>query len=874
MPTQVTVWLRNSGDELKRTLTVDAVNKQSVPVALVLENTDQLPKSDSNWVWILDAGMAPKPDALEVLLSGAKDSQNIGQVGALHLDEKNLRRVTKLGLKFSRFGLPLNLASGQYDQSQFENLNDEFAVGFAGSIVRSDLLEELLTTSLPVENLTEDFEVSIRVRRKGFRVVSVAGAKIVGPQDPKANVRKTAIHLRMAHSPLFIALGYWLLLPILTIMRLGIRLAQKQPALLWQELVTGFWAFFSLPKRISSRRGNYKHSLREFRELRASWSETRRIKNAEFDAEESEIKLSQFKLGLHEDDSQRTKNFFESGGVWFALMLLLLNWQHLPVSEAITSDSLIQVSDDWFEIFLRTGASWQPLGEGFFGPSDPFNWVLLALTSLTFWAPNLSIVLLFWVAPALAFISARKAFTLLTGKAWQSNTLALVYSLLPPLTGSLQEGELATVIVAVTSPLLVYSVAKAAGLGRRGSARSDAKTWVWVGLSGLLLAVVASCSPAIAALALVALGVVAFTKLKRFGYLFWIPLPTAAIFLPTVWYLIAKQSLPLALLANPSLATSAKPFELQSNFEIQNPFTWSLAALLLMAILALTVKRWVISLSIALFGLLIFVLFIFTAGLSYPSTALAGLSGIGRSFNSGRDLAILLGFTLLVLVVHFLSGLRKKSSNLVFALPVVAVIISLATMSALAVNKVNHTSTSVAPLLLQKQAKLDADLKLLVLNENLEQLNVLWLPVSGLHLEDVNNAYRFSRPKIQSEFVDALAKLAVSGGDAEISPIVKAHIGFILVANAPSQANLVAALESSPRLENAGTTPYGLLWRVKEVTASNSGNQSLSPWSLTKSIQLTALLSFALLAIPTRARRSVATESVIFVDQSDGDQNA
>jgi hypothetical protein len=82
---------------------------------------------------------------------------------------------------------------------------------------------------------------------------------------------------------------------------------------------------------------------------------------------------------------------------------------------------------------------------------------------------------------------------------------------------------------------------------------------------------------------------------------------------------------------------------------------------------------------------------------------------------------------------------------------------------------------------------------------------------------------------------------------------------------------LVAALESSEVLEGAGLTPFGELWRVIGISASDLPKTDHNPWSITKLVQLATLLGFALLAIPARARTKRPTDSVIFIDQSESE---
>jgi hypothetical protein len=95
----------------------------------------------------------------------------------------------------------------------------------------------------------------------------------------------------------------------------------------------------------------------------------------------------------------------------------------------------------------------------------------------------------------------------------------------------------------------------------------------------------------------------------------------------------------------------------------------------------------------------------------------------------------------------------------------------------------------------------------------------------------------------------------------------------------PDQKSAIAAqlgisLDSVKELEAVGATDSGRLWRVRSPNQEllNAGLSQRSPWSVTKVIQLSVLLGFVLLAIPsTNQRRRVSGDSQIFVEA--GDEN-
>lgn len=910
MATQVTALLvvHNEGASALRALAaiesqtrkpdrVVIVDSSDVKVALPIASIEVSPKtklgqivatglretepSSEHWLWLVHDDSEPHATALAELMVATENSDSIAQVGPMQLVADRPREILQLGLTLSKYGELINPIKGQRDQSQHDSVNDVLAVSTSSMLVRTDAYELVGGLHDNIATLAADVDLSMRLRRHGFRVVTAPRAKVThgaltisGSRgrawlggNVKTALRKATIQLRITHDPLFLAFFYWLALPVVTVYRIFWRIAQKRPSFIWSELRAGTWGFITIFKRLASRKNAGKLSAKTLKPLRASWQEVSRHNRQALEAEESAQSLAAFERGDHElAISEKSKNFTRSNGWSVSLILLLLSWQQLPVMSAVTGASALPVSQDWLAIFARAGASWQPIGQGFVAPSDPFNWVILSITALTFWAPNLSLVFLLWMARALAFASAWRALSLLTVKAWQRNLGAIVYALLPAFTASIMAGEYPAVVATILTPWLVFAVARAAGLGRSGSARSDARTWSWVGLAGLLLAAVGAAAPELVVLALVGLGLVAFTRIRRLGYLFWIPLPLAAIYLPLALNNIISLGQPLALFAEPAIPSDNGSIANGLEISLSNWATLGVAAIALLAVFALLAKRWVVSLAIAFFALIAFALNLFVSQLRFPE-------GV---FNSGHSLAAVIGLSVIALAVHFAAMLRAKVS---LALVLVLFASAIAPLAWLGVTEPNRTVASdgsVVPLLLQKQAEQGTDLQLLVINQGKDNYSVQWLPIGGVHLEDSNLAYRFAETDTaKNATYQGLAQVVgdlVSANGAADGQVLKGNqIGYVMVPKGEENAGVVAALEASPLLESAGLTPFGELWRVIGISASDAPKTDHTPWSITKLVQLATLLGFALLAIPSRGRTKQASDSEIFIDQSESE---
>ena len=876
MPTKVVVWLpdgANSSSEAA--LTEAAISRQTFGVSRIVHDPMDVECDENTWLWVLLPGSEPMPDSLAELLSAVAGSTSVGQVGPMQLSQNNPKLITQLGLSLSPMGAPVSLVTSQLDQSQHSAVTEVMSVGLGGSIIRTDLLEQIGLPNLKLPGISTDLDYSIRIRRHAFRVLTAPKSKVLVPTVTNSDDRRAAIQLRIAHSSLLVALLYWLALPVLTVFRLLVRLSQKRPGLLVMELLAGLWGFLTIPARLAGRPRKTKQSLRSLKSLRATWTQTSGYKRHESDLDESHQRLVAFTRGEHENSGITSKSFADSGGYWFVVSLIAVSWALLPQSEALTGGSLLPMSGSWFDLFARAGASWQPIGQGFIGPSDPFNWVLLLIGSVTFWSPNFAVVMLMFMARGLAFITAWKALSLFTAKAWQRNFGAAVYALLPAFTTSLTGGELSAIVTTVLVPWLAFSIARAAGLGRSGKAASDARTWSWVGLSGVLLALVAAASPAVGILAMTALAVAAFTRIRRFGYLFWIPLPMGAIYLPLVWYEIHQ---PLGLLASPSVGEVGGSNALTVLMDGGNPLHWSLALLGLLALLGVASRRWGVALALAGFGLLVYAMLVFTNSLEFPADVISAGAGLDRVHNSGRDVAAVLGLVVIALAVHGLSQVTKKPITFLVFASMLIVTAPLAFAAASATPIVEPSKGSVVPLLLEKQAQQGTALQLLKITKTAKDLRVQWMPISGIRLEDANLAYRFSMKSISDndqyqKLAQAIGDLGAANGAANMDALIDNNVGYILMEQTSDNADLAAALEASPNLEGAGLTPFGELWRVKGIDSTDAPKTTHSPWSATKVVQLISLLAFLLLAVPTRARRKRADDSAIFIDQSESELN-
>ena len=838
--------------------TLRAVTGSSVAEVLEKANVEPNPNT---WVWLNFVNATPEPDALEELLGVAELSPTVGVVGPKQVSPANPRVITQLGMTLTPLGNAFSPVSGQLDQSQHDSLRDVLAVGIEGMLIRGDVLSAAGGWSEDAPEFAADIDFCIRVRMAGFKVavapearVTYAGRAAELGSKTKVELRKAAVHLRLRFSPIPLALGYWLLLLPISIVRVFYRLAQKRPDRIWSELRGAFWGFFTIIARLRSRSVapvSAAVPLKAMKSLRASWEQVRTDSRSRTDADEERHNLAAFERGDFEQVVVQ-KSFSEASGWLFMFLLLAASWASFPAGLAPSGGAVIPLSERWSDLFAHTGASWQTIGLGFAAPSDPFNWVLLLLGSATFWAPTISIAILFFAAKALAFAGAWRAIGLVTSKVWVKTTLGIGYALTPGLTLAVSEGRVASVVAAITLPWLVLSIARAAGFGRRGSARSDRQTWSWVAASGLSFAVFGVSAPSMIPLVLFVLAIAAFTKIRRFGYLFWIPLPLAALFAPYAYYQATHASTILGALADPGVphADSKTPLI----------FAAGLAAIALTATLA---KRWLLALVLALTSAVLIVSAWFVTQVSFGEVA-------------GSPLAIYsaAGLALSVLAALTLDGIEKKLLVRLSAAGVLlAVVAPLGYQSVTTSNAWTSAEARVVPWLLETQAKTTA--RMVEITPTANGYDMEWLPVRGAHLDDQNSAYRLNiashvaaRTEYQS-VAQVIANLASSNGVDDSAVLANLSIGYVLVpANDSARvAELATALDSSSMLESAGVTEFGRLWRVVGAETAPLTDKN-AYWSITKTVQLVVLAGFLALAIPTR-RAGKRQDSEIFLEETE-----
>ena len=844
------------------------------------------------WLWLLHDDSAPEPTALAELIAAVELSPSVAIAGPKLVRWQQPRIISQLGLTLTPGNAPFSPISEQFDQGQHDDIDDVMAVGTAAALIKLEVFEQLGGFDAAAPALAADIDFSVRARLAGHRVIVAPKAKVQHAElslrgerprrwlgaAPKTALRRAAIHLRFSYGKAPWLPLYWLLLPLIGLLRAVMQVARKRPELIWAEISSAIWGFFTVARRLSSRRNvaNIRHlNMRELKTLRATRAAVSAYRRADREREEAIDNLNAFDRGDADVLTGRvSRGFVATGGLWWMLALAAASYQWWPRDIAATAKGVLPLSATWWDVFTRAGASYQPIGLGFFAPSDPYAWVLTGLSGLTFWAPSLSIAILLFLVKPLAFIGAWKLAAQITDSTWVRVVAGLGFAFWPALQQAQLDGRLSALVASLAMPWLIIALLRVTQLGR--ATKSSEQSWTWVATAGLLLAIVGASSPNLVPLILIGLALLVLIRLKRIGYLLWVGLPLAAIFGPTALYYLVALEHPMAIFADPGLALPSEsvPF-------LSLPGLLVSAAIALVALFALLRKRIALAISGWAFALIALASAYLVSALKFPAVGV-GQASLETVNGSPSALLIVVGLALVSLVAAAIEGIQAKNARRVIAAISVALVVIPGLVLAIPSKpSVHFTDGRVVPSIVAAEAEQGSQLKLMVLTPSTDsaghkRLAAELVAGDGVHLDDISLAYRFSISTLSNDKYSKVAQLVADLVSANGTPLTKRlqeqHIGYVLVPNgtAPELADLGVALDSVSELETVGATDFGRLWRVREPKQPDH-TEPTSPWSITKGVQVIILLGFALMALPSRTSRRRGSQE-IFIESGEDAQ--
>jgi GT2 family glycosyltransferase len=860
---------------------------KSLQARLISAAIDALPygfaQDEESWIWLLTEDSVPEATALAELAHTIEAAPSAALVGPKLVRLDSPRIIEQMGLTLTRDWRMFSSVSAEFDQSQHDETEDVLAVATTGALINASRYLSVLGLRQNLSALAADYDLAMRMRLAGFRVLLAPLSKVaVGAKTKNILLssrstiqqRKAQIELLSIYQPAPVAFLLGFFAPLIAILQSIWLLLVKRPERIWPTLRSGIWWFFTLPAQLSHRSAitrDQRRGTAKLGVLFASREDINRSYRSKVEAV-TDTSGSSNETGI---------SLIGSGGLWVMALVAVLSWRFWPTNVAVVGGSTLPLSGDFGAVFSHTAASWQALGLGLAAPSDPFNWVLLAFAACTYWAPTVSLTIFFFLAKSLAWAGAWQALKLATSRKSLVFLGATVYAFWPALTQAQTQGQIGSLVALVLLPYFVFGLAKVLRIGSTTN-----QTWTWVGVSALLAAAISASSPGLTPLLALVILLLAIYRFKRVGYLMWLPVPLLVLWIPSALFLTVGLGHPLALLSDPGLPVASEQKSIwqllmaaPSGAPLAEYSGYALVVFLAVGLAAIWRKR-------ANSALGLWLAFIAATAAAWafnqirfqaPTSSETGQDWVAGSPTALLGLSGLLAAFLVVIALDnskgVLAALGKGASWIVAG--------ALAIQFALTPTIMNHTDGKLVPALVAAQASAHPATRVLQiepigLNSAGQVFGATLITGPGLHLDDLNTGYRFALSGLSAknanyrELSQLVANL-VSANGADLAPALKKFsIDFVTVTQLAA-SDVASSLDTVKELEPVGVTDTGRLWRVTDAAIPET--KVSNPWSITRLVQIFVLAIFILLALPTRrkSKTAAAGDPIDALESGDGE---
>jgi GT2 family glycosyltransferase len=851
------------------------------------------PAGPDEFLWLLAQDTAPEPDALEQLLGALEVAPSVAVAGPKLKDAADGSTIVSLGESVTPFGGTVFLVENELDQGQHDSVSDVLGVAPAGTLVRHTVWEQLGGFDPAFGSADDALDFCTRARLAGHRVTVVPSAivltqssGIAGPSrsNRPAARRKRArqargaqLYRRLVYAPAAVVWLHWLTLVPLGILRGIQRIIGKQPGLVGSEVAAAFRVAFSLV-RVTRARRNLQRSKKvgwsSLSALRIPTAEVRRTRRLRREAGVAVYTVERSDL-----------RFFTGGGAWLVLASTLVSvalFFSLLAASAIEGGNLLPLSASVSDLWQHIGYGWREVGLGFSGAADPFSAVLAVLGTLTFWNPSYSLVLVVLLALPLATLGGWFAATRLTERSGYRLVAAVLWTVAPAFVSALISGHLSGILVHLLLPWLFYTGCAAA------------RSWGSAAVASMLLAATLAAAPSLTpALVLLWLFALALSG-RHLARVFWLIVPSAALFAPLVWQQGIVGQHWARLLADPGvpmLSTSPTGWELVQGLPAGNP-AWDsmtdalglsgipahllvpvlLAPLAVMALLALFLPgsaRAAVLLVTALLGLAT------AAGASHLLLTMTGSASV--PIWPGSALSLYWIGLVGAAVVGF-DSLRRSAAIPALVIGILALVVAVPMAASLAAGggQITASNGRTLPAYVAAAASANPSLRTLILTPQPDG-GISARVVSGVGdtLDDQSTLITTNTALTDDDMkVATLAGNLVSQGGLDPSALLADFgVQFVLLNSPPSMVGedasspaqemvnrAAASLNANAVFAHVGPTDRGTLWRFEGETAPPASAGDNVPLASTLVlVGLALIFGFALLlAVPTAASRRAA----------------
>jgi hypothetical protein len=840
--------------------------------------------ADGSAIWLLAQDTAPHPRALERLTGMLERSPSAAIIAPKLVATDNEREIVSLGMSMTTFGRSVELAAGELDQGQHDGMDDALGADIRGMLIRGEV-RDALRPDPALAGADEGLDLGVRARLGGGRVVLAPSARIsVSPDGPaalptgasrRAYVRRLAqLHRRLAYAPAPVVPLHWLALLPLALWRSITDLIGKRPESVIPEWAAALTAMLRFGAIARSRAG-----IRSFRS--SGWASI------------APLRVTSSQLRRRLDDGHGSEGgavselrFFSGGGAWAvlaALVVSIASFTTVLAWPALGGGALLPLRETVAALWSDAAWGLRSIGVDLVGPADPFAAVAAVVGTLWPAAPSFSLVLLWILALPLAVLGGWFAATRVTDRPGLRIFAGVAWAVAPTFLTALVDGRPSAVLVHLLLPWLFHSAVVAH------------RSWGAAGAASLLLAGVVACAPslapALALLLVVAIGITLGTaQFRGAGRLLWLPLPTAVLFAPLVFWQLAHGT-PLALLGDPGMiwagpqasADAAGRLAIATGFPTVDFAGWTVlmpggigawapllcAPIALLALASAVAPRW-------------------RAGITLLVVAVAGMAtaflavGITVSFTQGTPVAIwpgaglslawigVVGAALVTLDTALTLPRLRLLATAVAAVALVVCAVPALTAFHTGRSALTNGPVSTLPAYVAAQAAGDRPIATLVLtpqNDGGLAVDVAWGASETLGAQ---STMLTTAVEPQGADISSLAVDLLSARDFDAPGELAAQgISYVLLAQLPGgegdqaralRTTAVTSIDQRPGFVHAGTTDRGVLWRLEADVAEPESLTSTQQGTARLVITLQLLFVFAalLLSVPTRSSRRAA----------------
>jgi GT2 family glycosyltransferase len=484
-----------------------------------------VPGGGDAWLWLLHDDCAPDPRALSALLDAAAGDPRAAVLGPKVRAWPAERRLCSAGLSITGTGRrEAGVEPGELDQGQHDSVRPVLAVDSAGMLVRRPVWEALHGFDPHLPMFRDDVDFGWRANRAGHRVLVCPQAVVYHAEAGRTGQRRlhavrgsadradrrSALYALLANVSAVALPFVALRLVAGSLLRAAGFVLGKAPALARDELLA-LAGVVAHPSAVLAGRRERKRSATtpasSVRTLLPPWQSPYRrgldvvlgrltlLRGTDTGAEHSRHSRDPVSPAAGQPAAMRrwlSALAAHAGlvAVGVATLVALLAGRGLLGPDALQGGALLPPpagAADWWHSYL---ASWHPVGLGSAAEAPTYVGVLALLSTALLGKAWLALDVLVLFAVPLATATAYLALLRWVRSPAVRVVAALTYGLLPAMTGAVAQGRLGTLVATIALPMLARSAT--ALLSSPGSQQQSGSRWGAVFSTGLWLAVVAA----------------------------------------------------------------------------------------------------------------------------------------------------------------------------------------------------------------------------------------------------------------------------------------------------------------------------------------------------------------------------------------------